>query len=81
MKRKPNTNNLIRDLIDDRTYKILLAESLLSETGIRDYRIKKLFGKMREEKIRASSAMDKIQNLYPYLSYDALRKIIYLKKK
>ncbi len=71
-----NTVNPLSDLIDDHTYLELEKHKLLSEKAIRDYQIRKLFKHMRAS-MSAGDAIDKIRDMYPYLQFDTVRKIVY----
>ena len=68
--------NPLQDLIDDDVFFELNKHNLFSEKAIRDYKIRRLFRNMREE-MSAGDAIDKIRELYPYLQFDTVRKIVY----
>ncbi len=68
--------NPLRDLIDDGVFTLLNDHNLLSEKAIRDYQIRKMFKMMRRE-MSAGDAIDKIRDMYPYLQFDTVRKIVY----
>ncbi len=70
-------NNPLADLISDNVYEILNSRGLINEKSVRDYQIKRRFKKMREEKISATIAIDKLRDEYPYLQFDTIRKIVY----
>lgn len=70
------TDNPLRDLIDDNIFTLLNEHNLLSEKAIRDYKIRKMFKEMRRE-MSAGDAIDKIRDMYPYLQFDTVRKIVY----
>ena len=69
-------DNPLRDLIDDDTFVELSKHKLFSEKAIRDYKIRRLFRNMRAE-MSAGDAIDKIREMYPYLQFDTVRKIVY----
>ncbi len=71
-----NQDNPLRDLIDDNVFTLLNDHNLLSEKAIRDYKIRKLFKEMRRQ-MSAGDAIDKIRDMYPYLQFDTVRKIVY----
>ncbi|PLX32859.1 MAG: hypothetical protein C0600_01450 [Ignavibacteria bacterium] len=68
--------NPLQDLIDDDVYFELNKHNLFSEKAIRDYKIRRMFRNMRKE-MSAGDAIDKIRELYPYLQFDTVRKIVY----
>jgi hypothetical protein len=68
--------NPLRDIIDDQTYLTLEKHNLFSEKALRDYMIRRLFKDMRSE-MSAGDAIDKIRDMYPYLQFDTVRKIVY----
>ena len=70
------SDNPLRDLIDDNTFTLLNDHNLLSEKAIRDYKIRKMFKEMRRQ-MSAGDAIDKIRDMYPYLQFDTVRKIVY----
>jgi hypothetical protein len=70
-------NNPLADLISDNVYETLNSRGLINEKSVRDYQIKRRFKKMREDKISATIAIDKLRDEYPYLQFDTIRKIVY----
>ena len=68
--------NPLQDLIDDDVYFELNKHNLFSEKAIRDYKIRRMFRNMRKE-MSAGDAIDKIREMYPYLQFDTVRKIVY----
>lgn len=73
----PLGNNPLADLISDNVYEILNSRGLINEKSVRDYQIKRQFKKMREDRISATIAIDKLRDEYPYLQFDTIRKIVY----
>ena len=69
--------NPLSDLINDSTYSILYNKGLINEKSVRDYQIKRKFREMRNDKVSATNAMDKLRELHPYLQFDTIRKIVY----
>jgi len=59
---KSKSDNPLSELIDDK--------------AIRDYKIRQMYKDMRRE-MSAGEAIDKIQELFPYLQFDTIRKIVY----
>ena len=74
-------SNPLADLISDDIYQLLQSRNLINEKSVRDYEIKKKFKKLRDQKISASDAIERIREEYPYLQVDSIRKIIYLGNK
>lgn len=70
-------NPLKKHLTDD-AFQFLIKNNLLREKGIRDYHIRKRFNEL---KISHPTYMiiEMIQDEYPYLQYETIRKIIYQK--
>ena len=69
-------DNPLKDLIDDQTFAELERLKLFSDKAIRDYKIRRLFKSMRET-MSAGDAIDQIREMYPYLQFDTVRKIVY----
>jgi len=69
-------DNPLQDLIDDEVYFELNKHNLFSEKAIRDYKIRRMLRNMRKE-MSAGDAIDKIREMYPYLQFDTVRKIVY----
>jgi hypothetical protein len=69
-------DNPLSELINDDIYALLRSHGLLDEKAIRDYQIRKMFKEMRKE-LSAGDAIDKIRDMYPYLQFDTIRKIVY----
>jgi len=70
-------NNPLSDLITDNIFETLHSRGLINEKSVRDYQIKRQFKEMREEKMSATLAIDKLRDSYPYLQFDTIRKIVY----
>ena len=68
--------NPLQDLIDDDVFFELNKHNLFSEKAIRDYKIRRMFRSMRQD-MSAGDAIDKIREMYPYLQFDTVRKIVY----
>ncbi len=68
--------NPLQDLIDDDVFFELNKHNLFSEKAIRDYKIRRMFRSMRKD-MSAGDAIDKIREMYPYLQFDTVRKIVY----
>ncbi len=68
--------NPLADLIDDETYALLTQHKLIDQKSLRDYQIRKSYREMRQQ-MSASDAIDKLQQMHPYLQFDTIRKIVY----
>ncbi|MBS1912171.1 MAG: hypothetical protein JST22_09310 [Bacteroidetes bacterium] len=68
--------NPLADLIDDTTFALLQQHKLIDQKSLRDYQIRKTYREMREE-MSAGDAIDKLQQMHPYLQFDTIRKIVY----
>ena len=75
--KNPFGANPLEDLISDNVYEILNSRGLINEKSVRDYQIKREFKKMRDSKMSATNAIDKLRDEYPYLQFDTIRKIVY----
>ncbi len=69
-------NNVLSDLVSDEIYYALQEHGLFDEKAIRDYHIRKSFKEFRKT-MNTTFAIEKLQQLYPYLQFDTLRKIVY----
>ncbi|MBN1632778.1 MAG: hypothetical protein JW917_01275 [Ignavibacteria bacterium] len=76
IKQKNLNTNPLSDLIDDDVFEKLKKYKLLDEKAIRDYKIRQMYKDMRRE-MSAGEAIDKIQEMFPYLQFDTIRKIVY----
>ncbi|MBK7104893.1 MAG: hypothetical protein IPH62_06385 [Ignavibacteriae bacterium] len=74
-----NIENPLSELISDEVYSVLESRGLINQKSVRDYLIRKRFDNLREKEISAGDAIEKIQEDYPYLQFDSIRKIIYNK--
>jgi hypothetical protein len=81
MEHSTRNENPLQDLISDDIYQLLQSRNLINEKSVRDYTIKKQFKALRNEKVSASEAIERIREEYPYLQFDSIRKIIYLGNK
>lgn len=72
-------NNPLSELISDEIYNILDSRGLINKKSVRDYMIRKRFESLRNQHISAGDAIENIQQEYPYLQFDSIRKIIYNK--
>ncbi len=70
-------HNPLADLISDEVYQMLVEHDLLDEKGVRDYCIRQRFRQLRAQNVSAYDAIERIQEEYPYLQFDTIRKIVY----
>jgi hypothetical protein len=68
--------NPLAEFIDDNTYALLQQHKLVDQKSLRDYQIRKSYREMREQ-MSAGDAIDKLQQMHPYLQFDTIRKIVY----
>ncbi len=69
-------DNPLRELISDEVFFVLTQNRLLDEKAVRDFEIRRMFRSFRDT-MSAGDAIDRIQELYPYLQFDTIRKIVY----
>jgi hypothetical protein len=72
-----NIKNPLSELISDEIYELLDSRGLINQKSVRDYEIRKRFDKLRKKELSAGDAIEIIQEDYPYLQFDSIRKIIY----
>lgn len=70
-------NPLKKHLTDD-AFQFLIENNLLREKGLRDFHIRKQFNNLKKNH-PTYLVIEKIQDDYPYLQYETIRKIIYQK--
>ena len=73
----PAEPNPLNGLIPEDTYALLVEHDLLSEKGVRDYQIRLQFRSMRRRNVPAYEAIEELREMYPYLQFDTIRKIVY----
>ena len=72
-----NTSNPLSDLISNKTFKILADNGLLNKKSLRDHLIRKKFLELKQKRITVIEAIKMIQEDFPYLQFDTIRKIVY----
>lgn len=72
----PARMNPLAELIDDETFQVLEQYGLIHAKSMRDYHIRKSYWEMRR-RMCASDAIDQLQQTYPYLQHETIRKIVY----
>jgi len=73
---KKHIENPLNDILADEVYEKLVENSLLDYKAVRDYQIKRRFKDLRNY-MSVGDAIEKIQDEYPYLRFDTIRKIVY----
>jgi len=69
--------NPLRPLISDEAFAYLREHGLLNERELRNYVIRRQFLEMRAQRVSAGDAIERLQQQYPDLEYDTIRKIVY----
>ncbi len=72
-----NINNPLAELISDDIFELLDSRGLINKKSVRDYEIRKRFDNLRNNELSTGDAIEIIQEDYPYLQFDSIRKIIY----
>lgn len=72
--------NPLKSHIPDSIFEFLIKHNLLNEKGVRDFQIRQRFNALRERHTTQRS-IELLQEEYPYLTYETIRKIIYQKIK
>lgn len=73
----PHSENPLEGLVTEEVYRQLLEHNLLSEKGVRDFKIRRAFRALRRRDTPASEAIEALRQEYPYLQFDTIRKIVY----
>lgn len=72
------TANPIAEIVSDEVYSLLRQNDLLNEKSLRDYIIRQMFLKLKADtRMRTSEAISALRDMYPYLQFDTIRKIVY----
>jgi len=71
-------NNPLKPQLSDEIFHFLLKNNLLREKGLRDYVIRQRYHKLKGH-YPTYVIIEMLQDEYPYLQYDTIRKIIYQK--
>ena len=72
--------NPLKSHIPDSIFEFLVKNNLIKEKGVRDFQIKERFRTLRKQ-YPTNKAIEILQQEYPYLQYETIRKIIYQKVK
>ncbi|MDX1439081.1 MAG: hypothetical protein R3284_04175, partial [Rubricoccaceae bacterium] len=68
----PTEQNPLSGLISPDTYALLAEHNLLSEKGVRDFKIRAQFRKLRKNNVPAYEAIELLREEYPYLQFDTI---------
>jgi hypothetical protein len=75
---KQGSSNPLSNVLSDEVYSLLRQNDLLNEKSLRDYIIRQMFTKLKAAgKIKTAQAIEAVREMYPYLQYDTIRKIVY----
>ena len=75
---KSGASNPLSEILSDDVYAALRQNDLLNEKSLRDYIIRQMFLKLKSEsQMRTTDAINALKDMYPYLQYDTIRKIVY----
>lgn len=69
--------NPLWPLISEEAFAYLREHGLLNERELRNYVIRRQFLEMRAQRVSAGDAIERLQQQYPDLEYDTIRKIVY----
>ncbi len=70
--------NPLRGFVSDELYTVLRSNDLINEKGLRDFIIRSVFKQMKDEqRMKTVDAIGRLQEIYPYLQIDTIRKIVY----
>ncbi len=72
--------NPLESYIPDHIFEFLIKNGLLKEKGVRDFKIRKRFYALKKSS-KTHEAIEILQDEYPYLQYETIRKIIYNKPR
>ncbi len=70
-------SNPIRQILPDDLFRALLDLNLLNRKVLRDFEIKREYKSLRSRGLKSAEAIDTLLDMYPYLQFDTVRKIIY----
>ena len=72
-----HSENPLDGLVTEEIYQRLVEHNLLSEKGVRDFKIRRTFRALRRRDTPAYEAIESLREEYPYLQFDTIRKIVY----
>ncbi len=71
------SDNPLSDLISDDIYSALKERDLINEKSVRNHIIRRKYQALRDTEISTTDAIYELQQQYPYLQFDTIRKIVY----
>ncbi len=75
---KEGTSNPLAEILTDETYLLLRSNDLLNEKSLRDFVIRQMFVRLKGDgAMRTHDAIKALTDMYPYLQFDTIRKIVY----
>ncbi|MDX9925351.1 MAG: hypothetical protein RBS48_11360 [Ignavibacteriaceae bacterium] len=74
---KDLSDNPLSDLISDDIYSALKERDLINEKSVRNHIIRRKYQALRDTEISTTDAIYELQQQYPYLQFDTIRKIVY----
>ncbi len=69
-------SNPIPHIIPDQLFSQLYAMNLLNDKRLRDFEMRYMY-EQHKQTMPSYDAIEKVRELYPYLQFDTVRKIIY----
>lgn len=73
--------NPLAPLISDEVYALLEEHQVLSEKGVRDFKVRERYRELRDAGKSANEALELLNAEHQYLQHDTLRKIIYARSR
>lgn len=70
-------SNPIRQILPDDIFRMLLELNLINRKVLRDFEIKRQYKSFRRSGYKSAEAIEALLEMYPYLQFDTVRKIIY----
>ena len=71
-------DNILKEFIDDETFKLLNDNHFFDRIALRDYRIRGLYKELKKANANQAEAVEKIQQeYYPDLQFDTIRRVAY----
>ena len=75
---KDGVANPLSGMVSDEIYAMLRSNDLLNEKSLRDYIIRQMFLNLKaNNEMRTGEAIKALMEMYPYLQFDTIRKIVY----
>ena len=71
-------HNPLKSHLSDELFQFLIKHNLLREKGVRDYKIRQRYNRLKKDH-PTFLIIEMLQQEYPYLQHETIRKIIYQK--